>query len=168
MRFKSIALSIFAFMLLFSSAVMADETAQSENSEVALYVTLLGHGGVYSVGGEYLFLDRQLGFNINASYFKTTAEDSTFTLAMFPVFLSYYYGSSHRLYADLGATLGYAEVSDSSVYMDANGFGVMGLAGAGYNYNSPGSGFYFKIGPSVMVGKGGAMLWGGITFGYSF
>lgn len=148
----------------------------------AVFIELLGNGGVYSLNYERIFDN----FSVRAGFSYISIEAETtykcgqsgcseargrVSLTTFPVVGNYFLGgANHKL--QLGAGVLLASVSGRAesdfTASDASGFGVAGTAVVGYRYLPRKGGFNFGVGFTPLVGAGGFLPWGGISFGGVF
>ncbi len=175
MKFKKII--ILVCLCLFQINLSAKGLESQRSGNVSLYASLLGYGGLYSVGIEFL-LTPNLGVNIGYSNVSLEVSDendvvkSNIDVTFIPMFLSYYVGSGNsRFYVDFGVD--YVKVSEEKDFdtfkVIESGSGFFAIAGFGYNYSPIDGGLYFKIGPSIFLNEDGDhMFWGGLTVGYTF
>ncbi|HEU4406914.1 MAG TPA: hypothetical protein VFS43_16725 [Polyangiaceae bacterium] len=139
----------------------------------AVFVELLGNGGVYSVNYER-FIDN-FGIRAGFSYLSIGAASDTssakVSFVTFPVVASYYLGSAnHKLQLGAGATVVYlsGESETELASASASGLGVGATGVVGYRYMPRTGGFNFGVGFTPIIGAGGFLPWGGISFGAVF
>jgi hypothetical protein len=148
----------------------------------AVYAELLGNAILYSVNYERRFSDvvaARLGF----SYFGLSASVSDATSSasaranffLFPVMANFLVGGrNNKLELGVGALAlivsGSAEGVSFGEKVTATGAAaaVAGTATIGYRYQPRDGGFVFRVGATPIIGKGGALPWGGISFGGAF
>jgi hypothetical protein len=139
----------------------------------AVYLELLGNGGLYSINYERMIGD--FGVRVGASYFSVSGSDGTTSasasLMTFPIVASYYLGpGNHKLQLGLGATIFDVSASASTVGFVGSGSGVSAAATGviGYRYVPKNGGFDFGIGFTPLLGPGGLSPFGGMHFGAVF
>lgn len=162
-----------------SDAPKAKSTSNDRKAKNLVYLELLGNGGLYSINYERMLtndLSARLGFSylsISASGTSSDGQTSTAkaSLVTAPAMFNYMVGGkNHKLEMGAGATLIYVSASASGGAASASGEGV-GVAGTGvvgYRYSPADGGFVFRVGYTPLVGKGGYMSWGGMSFGGTF
>lgn len=152
-----------------------DEGRRAKN---LVYLELLGNGGLYSVNYERMLTD-DLSARLGFSYLTFGASASSGgeggsvrgTLVTAPVMLNYTVGGkNHRAEIGAGATLVYmsASASGSGVSSSGEGVAALGTGVVGYRYSPADGGFVFRAGFTPLVGKGGFLPWGGMSFGGTF
>ncbi len=139
-----------------------------------MYLELLGNAGLYSLNYERRFGDKVYG-RLGLSYFSVGASagesSAKVTLMTFPLMANYLVGDgSSHLELGAGALLLYAggEVDSGGSRSSGEGVGIAGTATVGYRYQPPDGGFVFKVGFTPLVGVGGFLPWGGVSFGGAF
>jgi hypothetical protein len=177
MRRKSLFFLV-AFLAT-GSACLAQDSAAPVSRSNALFLELLGNGGVYSVNYERMWNDHlglRIGYGIWNSpiLFEGTAPDQYQTV---PVSVSYLLGSGERkLEFGGGVTLGRGTF-DRDQY-DRRDFSFRSLTAiVGYRSHPPGRGYLFRAGvtPFYSFDDGdeaypdpGFTLSAGVSFGYRF
>jgi hypothetical protein len=152
------------------------KSSDERRAKNLVYVELLGNGGMYSVNYERMF-GNVLSARIGGSYTTFTTTDSKGgnlrgTLITAPVLVNYLAGGqNHKFELGAGATIVYVSGSASDekgVRSSGDGAGVLGTGVVGYRYSPADGGFVFRVGFTPLVGKGGFLPWGGISFGGTF
>lgn len=157
-------------------AKTSDDERSAKN---AVYLELLGNGGLYSVNYERALMDRvtaRIGFSylsLGASSTDSTGQQTNAKLTFItaPVMANYLVGDrNHNLELGAGALLVYAggEVSGSGTGASAEGVGVAGTATVGYRYQPVDGGFLFKAGFTPIFNQNGFAAWGGLSLGGAF
>lgn len=143
-----------------------------------VYFELLGNGGLYSLNYERMIgndLSARLGF----SYFSVSASSSNGSqtstakadIVTAPVMLNYMTGGKNSKFElGAGALVVYASASGTGggATSSVDGMGVAGTGTVGYRYSPADGGFVFRVGFTPIVGKGGFLPWGGMSFGGTF
>lgn len=150
------------------------EQEQGRTANNAIFIELLGNGGIYSLNYERFIRDFgvRAGFSylsIEASAGGTSAKVSFLTV---PVVGSYYLGGeNHKLQLGAGLVVVYlsGEASnDRYTTSGASGLGVAATGVVGYRYMPRTGGFNFGVGFTPLVGAGGFLPWGGLSLGAVF
>ena len=145
----------------------------------AVYLELLGNGGLYSINYERALMDNVMArvgfsyFSIGASATDGSGQDASakVTLMTAPVMANYLLGGGgHSFELGAGALVVYAggEAESGGLSASANGVGVAGTATAGYRYQPLDGGFLFKVGFTPLVTDSGFTPWGGLSLGGTF
>jgi hypothetical protein len=139
----------------------------------AVFLELLGNGGLYSINYERFVGD--FGIRAGFSYFAVEAESlssrSKVSLTTFPILGNYYLGSAnHKLQLGGGVLVAALSGESSSKFGTdgASGVGVAGTAVVGYRYMPSKGGFNFGAGFTPLFGSGGFLPWGGVSLGGVF
>ncbi len=171
------------FSLIFLLACASPCLAQAGAARIArnaVYLELLGNGGLYSVNFERMLNDTlalRIGFatwNSPALFYDGTPPDRLTTV---PVTVSYLLGSGERkLELGGGVTIGRATRDRSSIHQKSSSFSnLTGIIG--YRSQPPGRGYLFRAGvtPFYSFDQGddaypdpGFTLSAGVSFGYRF
>lgn len=167
-------ISIFLFLLLNSFPAVS----QSEEARTALYLEILGNGGLYSINVERKLTSKFFG-RVGVGSWSTEGGYGDETFVTFPVMGNFLFGEgANRL--ELGAGLMVGWSSSKSVFGEGNdrNQGIFSLtAVVGYRYQKPGGGFMGRIGLTPFVDlsgnedpylDSGFYLSGGVSVGYSF
>lgn len=154
-------------------------SSSERKAKNVMYLELLGNGGLYSINYERM-LSNDMSARLGFSYFSISASGTSSdgqqssakaSIVTAPALFNYMVGGkNHKLEMGAGATLIYVSASASGGAASASGEGV-GVAGTGvvgYRYSPADGGFVFRAGYTPLVGKGGYMSWGGVSFGGTF
>ena len=169
----------FIFLLACASPCLAQAGA-ARIARNAVYLELLGNGGLYSVNFERMLNDTlalRIGFatwNSPALFYEGTPPDRLTTV---PVTVSYLLGGGERkLELGGGVTFGRATRDRSSIHQKSSSFSnLTGIIG--YRSQPPGRGYLFRAGvtPFYSFDQGddaypdpGFTLSAGVSFGYRF
>jgi hypothetical protein len=152
---------------------------EKRTAKNAVYLELLGNGGLYSINYERALLDNVTA-RVGFSYFSVgaTAADGSgqqssakISLMTAPIMANYLVGGkSHNLELGAGALVVYAsgEASGGGASSSAEGVGIAGTATVGYRYQPQDGGFLFKAGFTPLVTESGFQGWGGLSLGGAF
>ncbi|MGE0321699.1 MAG: hypothetical protein AB7S68_05310 [Polyangiaceae bacterium] len=147
------------------------EAPSTRSAKNSLYIELLGNGGLYSLNYERNLTD-DVAARVGFSYISLSAsagdDSANVTFMSFPLMANYLLGGgNHHLELGAGATVLYAsgEAETGGSRSSGEGVGVAGTATVGYRYQPRDGGFLFKVGFTPLVGSGGFLPWGGISFG---
>jgi hypothetical protein len=143
-------------------ASAATASAPSATSEHAVYVELLGKGGLYGFGYDYQF-HRRVGVGAAGSYYVL---DGQRVLDFSPYLIGYLVGTHrHRWFLQGGPQLLYVQTpSPVPEWPGASSAGIGGELCSGYEYRR---GFLLRLFGMVTVGKGGTAPWMGVSLGWS-
>lgn len=156
----------------------ATDDADERTAPNAIYLDLLGAGGLYSVNYDRAFGD--LAVRAGFSYFSVTAasgtQSATATLITVPLTASYIGIGSKTHIFELGGgmTMMFLGAGADGFYggseADANASVILpvGTVLAGYRLQPKNGGFMFRIGASPLFGPGGTLPWGYLSFGGAF
>jgi hypothetical protein len=140
----------------------ASATASTHSSEHAIYVELLGKGGLWGLGYDYQ-LNRHLGVGATASYYIT---DGQRVLSLSPYLLGYLLGSQrHRWFVELGPQLSYVQTPSPVPEWpgeSTTGFGAELCSGYEYRHR-----VLVRVFGMATIGKGGFAPWMGVSLGWS-
>lgn len=168
MRWTRCFLLITAVLLL---AATPSRGQAPEPAGQAVYLELLGHGGLYSFNYERVLQPRVHG-RVGVSLFSASAVDAEGTAAnadvvLAPLTASYLRGGTHHLELGGGGLLGYASAEVEDV---GGGSGVLfGVAGlAGYRYQRPEGGLLLRLAYTPLLSGGTFSNWFGLALGYAF
>jgi hypothetical protein len=158
----------FLVEILFSSAAMAQaEIPARKTADNTAPIELGGKGLLYTLYYERM-LTPQLSASIGFSSWHFSFLYET-TLTFVPIYLTYYSsGNNSRAYVDGGIDI--VTISDVRLFdlwTTASATGVVGIVGFGYCYRASDGGFFFKIGPMLILAKG-VHPWGNLTLGVTF
>ena len=137
-------------------------SAPSRTHAHAIYVELLGKGGLYGVGYDYQFHAR-MGVGATASYYVL---DGQRVLDFSPYLVGYLIGTQHhRWFLQGGPQLSYIQTPSPVPEWPGSSTTGVGLElCSGYEYRH---GFLLRLFGMVTVGKGGTAPWMGISLGWS-
>ena len=163
-----------AFLIFALAFIIIDSQAQTASDSIsrrgqAVFVELLGPGGIFSANYDTRFTSKPGGIGIRTGISYTKIEDaSIFTL---PVQMNYLLGKDEKYFEiGLGATYGSARILDSDSDDDHDsGSEILGTMTFGYRKQPKDGGFMFRGGIAPLFGKDFFWpYWPYISFGYSF
>ena len=161
---------------------IASKGERARDAKNAIYLDLLGPGGLYSVNYDRFFTDDISG-RIGLSYFSMSASagvgdssaSSSTSLLMVPLTLSWtgVHSADRTHNFELGAGPVIANVNGSGSVTgggatSGSGVGVAGTVLVGYRLQPADGGFVFRVGASPLFGQGGFLPWGYVSLGYGF
>jgi hypothetical protein len=175
-------LSSILSVLLFSSITQparAQVTAPN-----GIYVELLGNGLLYTINYDR-FINDDMSLRAGFEYIGLGASDpsgsgasASVSMMMIPLTFNYFLTSHDKGKVgsskfELGAGIMIANFSASATgsagdVFSASGFGIAGTATIGYRLQPSDGGFIFRIGFTPLIGPGGFLPFGGLSFGYGF
>lgn len=137
-------------------------SAPSRTSAHAIYVELLGKGGLWGLGYDYQFHPR-VGVGAAGSYYVL---DGQRVLDFSPYLVGYVLGTHrHRWFLQGGPQFSYVQTpSPVPEWPGSSTTGVGAELCSGYEYRH---GFLLRLFGMVTVGKGGTAPWMGISLGWS-
>lgn len=162
-----------------SDAPHAKSTNAERKAKNVVYLELLGSGLLYSVNYERM-LSNDMSVRAGFSYWSMSASSGNgqssssakLEVMTAPLLFNYFVGGrNHQLELGAGGVVVYASASassGSSSKLSGEGVGVAGTGVVGYRYSPADGGFVFRAGFTPLVGKGGVLPWGGVSFGGTF
>jgi len=143
-------------------------------SRMQVGLELLGSALLYSLQGSALVTDN-LAINAGLAYFSASGSTSTSqtsaSLFLVPVSVSYLFGGPAHHFEVLGGVLGVfasAEVKGDGLADRASGRNIVPQIGAGYRYWPSEGGFHFRATLYGMFLPDAFGVWPGFSFGYAF
>ena len=140
----------------------ATASATPRTHQHAVYVELLGKGGLYGLGYDFQFHPR-LAFGATASYSIIGGQR---ILDVSPYLTGYLLGTHrHRWFLQVGPQLSYVQTpSPVPEWPGETSVGIGAEACSGYEYRH---GFLLRLFGMVTVGKGGTAPWMGVSLGWA-
>jgi len=151
----------------------------------AIYFEFLGSGLIYSLNYEQTIL-KSAGLRFGISYISSTSEENKIRMAVFPLMLSYLYGSSnHKLELGFGVDVFagrvkltgdrvsfkflYADISTGVRNpVDTSGVDFALISAVGYRYQPEDSGLILRLTFTPIFDFSRITPWVGISVGYAF
>ena len=131
-----------------------------------LYGEFGGKGLLYGFYYERLIIP-QLGVSAGFSTWDVSFFGST-SVTIVPLFLSWYSASQgSRLYLDGGVDI-VSVTTSFEEFGTISGSGAIPFIGTGYCYRNSNGGFYFRIGPLLLLAPGRAQPWANLGLGFTF
>lgn len=168
------------FILAFFLLCYFTAFSQSDNSRTAIYLELLGNGGVYSINVEHNLKSNFYGrIGMGAWSAEGNWGTGDRTIVTFPVMGNMLFGEgSNKLEVGAGMLVGWSRFNSAFGEENDRSYGIFDLTGVvGYRYQKPEGGFLGRIGltPFYAFTGGedaypdpGFFLSGGMSVGYSF
>jgi len=150
-------------LLLVSFAILSAGYAQT--AAKAVYLEVLGPGGLYSVNYDMRFTPTQngLGFRVGFSTFSY----QSVSIVTIPIGINYLIGHERNFF-EVGVGYTYASISSKTRLKSKNFSSSFGNATLGYRFAPVKGGVFFKVELSPLLGNGFFIPWGGIGVGYKF
>lgn len=141
----------------------APRVSTRESRPNVIYAEIMGKGGLYGIGYDRSILP-WLGVGAAFSYYDLFGARAMFIcpyLNLYPIA-----GVKNALLVQAGPEIIYAWASTGMInWAGDSAMGVGGQLSAGYEYRG---GFVFRLLFTTFFGAGGALPWGGMSFGGSF
>ena len=134
----------------------------------AMYVELLGNGGLYSLNYDRLLTPR-VAARVGFMGLGAATDSVSGGVIAAPLMVSYLFGEGNsHLETGVGVMLAAGAIDDVADFEDESFSGAIGTATIGYRYQRPGGGFVFRVGVTPLFDTTGIAPWIGLSLGYGF
>ena len=134
----------------------------------AVYVELLGNGGIYSLNYDRL-LTSKVAARVGFMGLAAADETGSAGVVAAPVMVSYLFGEGNSHFeTGVGVMLAAGGVVNVEGFENESFSGAVGTATLGYRYQRHGGGFVFRAGLTPLFDTSGIAPWFGLSFGYGF
>ena len=170
--------SILSAFLFFSIAIPARAQVTAPNG---IYLELLGNGLLYTINYDRFISDDislRGGFEYIGLAASSGTESASISMMLIPITFNYFltshdHGKPGSSKFELGAGIVIVNISGSASgnageLVSGSGTGIAGTATIGYRLQPSDGGFIFRIGFTPLIGAGGFLPFGGLSFGFAF